>query len=83
VAALIVSQFGTPDADHGGLTMDPAAVRARLRDSATDHACPTPATVDYTIVDRPASWTATCLGSAAYNGFYGDGIVNAPAAIAP
>jgi subtilisin family serine protease len=83
VAALIVSQFGTPDAAHGGLTMDPALVREKLRDSATNHACPTPATVDYTPVGRPASWNATCAGTPEYNGFYGDGIVNADAAIAP
>jgi subtilisin family serine protease len=81
VAALIVSRFGTPDAERGGLTMDPAAVRERLRETAADHACPDPATVDYTIVGRPASWTATCVGTAAYNGFYGDGIVNALAAV--
>ena len=82
VAALIVSRFGTADAAHGGLTMDPAAVRERLRATATDHACPSPATVDYTIVGRPAIWNATCEGSLAYNGFYGDGIVNAAAAVA-
>jgi subtilisin family serine protease len=81
VAALIVSEFGTPDAVHGGLTMDPEAVRARLRDTATNHACPTPPVVDYTIVGRPASWTATCFGGTEYNGFYGDGIVNAQAAV--
>ena len=81
VAALIVSQFGTPDAAHGGLTMSPAAVRAKLRDSATNQPCPTPATVDYTVVGRPASFNATCEGSLEYNGFYGDGIVNALAAV--
>lgn len=82
VAALIVSQFGTADLAHsGGLTMDPNAVAARLRSTATDHACPVPPTVDYTIVGRPADWTATCVGTAAYNGFYGDGIVNALAAV--
>ena len=47
VAALIVSQFGTTDLVHGGLTMDPNAVAARLRSTATDHACPVPATVSY------------------------------------
>lgn len=83
VAALIVSRFGTPDPVHGGLTMDPAAVRERLRATASDHACPTPATVDYTIVGRPASWNATCVGTPEYNGFYGDGIVNALAALVP
>jgi subtilisin family serine protease len=81
VAALIVSQYGTVDLVHGGLTMDPAAVRERLRSTATNHACPVPATVDYTLVERPASWNATCEGTAEYNGFYGDGIVNALAAV--
>jgi subtilisin family serine protease len=81
VAALIVSQYGTPDTARGGLTMDPALVRERLRATAANHACPDPATVDYTIVGRPASWNATCEGTAEYNGFYGDGIVNAQAAI--
>ena len=61
--------------------MSPALVREMLRATATDHACPTPATVDYTIVERPASWNATCEGTAEYNGFYGDGIVNALAAV--
>jgi hypothetical protein len=56
-------------------------VRERLRSTATNHGCPTPATVDYTIVDRPSSWNATCLGNLEYNGFYGDGIVNALAAV--
>jgi subtilisin family serine protease len=81
VAALIVSRFGTPDLQHGGLTMDPALVRERLRATAADHACPNPRTVDYTIVGRPASWNARCDGTAVYNGFYGDGIVNAFAAV--
>jgi subtilisin family serine protease len=81
VAALIVSQFGRRDFRHGGLTMKPAWVRERLRATAEDHACPVPATVDYTIVGRPASWNATCEGTAEYNGFYGDGIINALAAV--
>jgi hypothetical protein len=81
VAALIVSQFGWRDFRHGGLTMKPSWVRARLRATAEDHACPVPPTVDYTIVGRPASWNATCEGTARYNGFYGDGIVNALAAV--
>ena len=81
VAVLIVSQFGTSDG-HGGLTMSPA-VRERLRATATNHACPTPPLVDYTIVGRPASWNALCTGTAEYNGFYGDGIVNALAAVSP
>jgi subtilisin family serine protease len=80
VAALIVSAFGTSDG-AGGLTMDPDDVAARLRSTATDHACPTPPTVDYTVVGRPVSWNATCTGTADENNFYGDGIVNALAAV--
>ena len=81
VAALIVSKYGITDPVHGGLTMSPAAVAERLRDSASEHACPTPATVDYTIVGRPASWNATCTGTTSFNDFYGNGIVNALAAV--
>jgi lantibiotic leader peptide-processing serine protease len=83
VAALIVSEEGTVDLENGGLTMDPNAVAARLRSTATDHACPDPPLVSYVPVGRPADWTATCLGTTAYNGFYGDGIVNALAAVTP
>jgi subtilisin family serine protease len=81
VAALIVSKYGTPDPVHGGLTMDPGAVRERLRATASDHACPDPATVDYTTIGDPATWDATCEGTLDYNGFYGDGIVDAQAAV--
>jgi subtilisin family serine protease len=84
VAALIVSQFGQPDpARPNQLTMAPAQVVAKLRLSATDTPCPTPATVSYENVGRPASWTATCFGTPQYNGFYGDGIVSAVNALKP
>jgi hypothetical protein len=49
--------------------------------TASEHACPTPATVDYTLVGRPASWNATCTGTPSFNDFYGHGIVNALAAV--
>jgi subtilisin family serine protease len=81
VAALIVSKYGTTDAARGGLTMSPTAVEARLRDTATETACPRPRTVDYTIVGRPASWNATCTGGTSFNDFHGHGIVNALAAV--
>jgi subtilisin family serine protease len=74
VAALIIGALGG-DAD-------PAVVRAILEQSAADHACPVPATVDYTIVGRPASWNATCTGSPTLNNFYGNGLVDAAAAVA-
>ena len=81
VAALIVSKYGTRDTVHGGLTLSPASVESILTSSASEHACPEPRTVDYTIVGRPASWNATCNGGASFNDFYGHGIVNALAAV--
>jgi subtilisin family serine protease len=81
VAALIVSKYGTRDTVHGGLTLSPGSVESILTGSASEHACPEPRTVDYTIVGRPASWNATCNGGASFNDFYGHGIVNALAAV--
>jgi subtilisin family serine protease len=74
VAALVIGALGG-DAD-------PALVRQILVQSAADHACPVPATVDYTIVGRPASWNATCTGTPTLNSFYGQGLVDAAAAVA-
>ena len=81
VAALIVSKYGTADSVHGGLTLAPDTVESILENTATHHACPSPRLVDYTIVDRPASWNAFCGGGAGFNDFYGHGIVNALAAV--
>jgi subtilisin family serine protease len=81
VAALIVSKYGTIDTVHGGLTMSPESVESILADTASEHACPSPRLVDYTIVGRPASWNAFCGGGVGFNDFYGRGIVNALAAV--
>jgi hypothetical protein len=81
VAALIVSQYGHRDHRNGGLTLDPSKVEKILRGTATDHACPEPRLFDY---PEPASgdqFTAFCAGPPSNNGFYGDGIVNALAAV--
>jgi subtilisin family serine protease len=76
VASLVVGAHGSGDsADTFGLA--PAETRSFLMSTARDHACPDPATVSYTDVGRPESWTATCVGTEDFNGFYGDGIVNA------
>jgi lantibiotic leader peptide-processing serine protease len=75
VAALIVSGHGTTDPNLGGLTMDPAAVEQMLRDTAVDTACPAQNPFDYP--DLPDEYTAFCEGTTDFNGFYGDGIVNA------
>jgi subtilisin family serine protease len=80
VAALVVGAHGsgTSETDFG---LAPAQTRAILMDTATDHACPSPATQSYEREGRDAEFTATCVGTADFNGFYGDGIVNALAAV--
>jgi subtilisin family serine protease len=85
VAALIVSEWGHPDhgKKSGQLTMKPKEVRKILERTATDHACPDPPVLDYTIPgrDRPASWNATCTGTTEFNSIWGEGIVDALAAV--
>jgi subtilisin family serine protease len=80
VAALAVAAHGEgATADSFGLA--PAATKATLMDSATDHACPAGGTQSYTDVGRSPEFTATCVGDEGFNGFYGDGIVNALGAV--
>jgi subtilisin family serine protease len=76
VAALAVAVHGHREA-HGGWGMAPAAVGRLLQRTATDHACPPGGVQDYLDEGRDASFTATCVGPASRNGFYGAGIVNA------
>ncbi|HKX72334.1 MAG TPA: S8 family serine peptidase [Acidimicrobiales bacterium] len=82
VVALIIQAHGTPDG-AGGFDLAPDAVYDILTSTASDTPCPDPALLDYTQEGRPASWNATCVGTAAYNSNYGEGIVNAAAAVAP
>ena len=76
VAALIVSEFGHRDGRGKGLTMDPDKVERILRSTATDVACPS-AVISYINEGRSAAYDAPCLGDAARNSIYGDGIVDA------
>jgi subtilisin family serine protease len=48
---------------------------------ATPIPCPVPATVDYLAQGRDATFTATCAGTPAFNGFYGHGAVDAYRAV--
>jgi lantibiotic leader peptide-processing serine protease len=82
VVALIIQAHGTPDG-AGGFDLDPDAVYDILTSTASDTPCPDPALLDYTQEGRPASWNATCVGTAENNSNYGEGIVNAAAAVAP
>jgi subtilisin family serine protease len=79
VAALIVSQYGKRS--HGTITMSPDKVERVLDGTATKHACPNPPTVDYLDEGRDPTFTATCVGTKQFNGFYGHGIVNALTAV--
>jgi len=84
VVALIVSHFGHRQGGRDGkdqLEMNPERVQKILERSATDHACPSPPTVDYTLVGRPAEFNATCVGTAEENNFYGEGVVDALSAV--
>jgi subtilisin family serine protease len=76
VAALAVSSYGHRTR-AGGFGMNPNAVRARVMRSATDNPCPPGGVRSYAQEGRPAEFDATCVGSTRFNGFYGDGIVNA------
>ncbi|MDX6719205.1 MAG: lantibiotic leader peptide-processing serine protease [Solirubrobacteraceae bacterium] len=80
VAAIIVAQRGQRDGSRGGLTLAPDRVERILRRTATDTPCPSQEPFTYPDPDLGAAFDALCEGTPAFNGFYGDGIVNALAA---
>ncbi|HEU4658699.1 MAG TPA: S8 family serine peptidase [Capillimicrobium sp.] len=79
VAALIVARYGRRDRVNGGVTMDPALVERQLKRTARDTPCPEQNPFDYP--DLGDEYTALCEGDASFNGFYGEGIVDAFAAV--
>jgi lantibiotic leader peptide-processing serine protease len=82
VAALIVSMYGHLDGHHHeGLTLNPVTVEKILYRTAQNHACPDPPLVSYANEGRPPDWDALCVGNRDFNGFYGNGIVDALAAV--
>ena len=77
VVALIVSQYG--ERGRGGrITMEPDEVQRILFRTATKSPCP--AVNPFVYPDTPG-YTPLCEGTTARNGFYGNGIVNAQAAV--
>ncbi|MBM6544632.1 S8 family serine peptidase [Janibacter sp. YIM B02568] len=78
VSALIVSAHGKVNG-KAGFGLDADRTRQILMDSARDKACPEPRLFDYPEI--PAAYNAECVGDADFNGFYGDGIVNAYKAV--
>jgi len=81
VAALIVARYGHRDRAHRGLTLAPDRVEQILRGTATDTPCPEPRTFMYPDPDLGPEFTAVCEGTPERNGFFGDGIVDALAAV--
>jgi subtilisin family serine protease len=80
VAALIVSEYGFKDPRHkDGLTLPPALTELILRNTATNTPCPEPRL--FTYPDLPTEYNVTCEGTARFNGFYGNGIVDALRAV--
>lgn len=78
VAALIVGRYGKKDRAHGGLKLDARTTERILLKTATDTPCPAS---PYAYPGRPAEFTATCTGSPRENTFYGEGTVDALAAV--
>jgi subtilisin family serine protease len=80
VSALIVSRYGKVNG-KAGFGMNPDTVASVLMDSARNTPCPEPRLFDYP-APIPASYNAECVGDDDFNGFYGDGIIDAEAAVA-
>ncbi len=80
VAALVVEAHGRATAG-GGLVLKPDAVERILLDTATDLPCPAAGVEDYTDEGRTPDFNAVCEGTTDENGLYGEGLVNAEAAV--
>jgi subtilisin family serine protease len=80
VAALVVEDRGRTTRD-GGRALDPDAVEWNLTGTATDHACPAGGVEIYTDEARTPDFNAVCEGTTDVNGLYGEGIVDAAAAV--
>lgn len=80
VVALVVDRLGR-STGHGGRALDPAEVARIIAGSAEDHACPVGGVEVYTDEGRPPDWNAVCEGTEDVNGLYGEGIVDAEAAV--
>jgi len=82
LAALVIQAHGTRQGHGRGFSLAPDTVAQIIAQTATDHACPAGGIQDYTDVGRPPEFNAVCEGTTAFNGLYGEGIVNATAAVA-
>ena len=79
VAALVIDAHGSHR--RGNASLAPDTVRSILLSTATDHACPAGGVEIYTDEGRPPEFNAVCAGTTANNGLWGEGIVDATAAV--
>lgn len=76
-----MSEFGRRDPRHrDNLTMSPRSVERVLVGSAAEKACPAPV-LSYARQGRSPEFDAPWEGTTKLNGHYGDGIVDALAAV--
>jgi lantibiotic leader peptide-processing serine protease len=80
VAALVVERYGQRTRG-GGRVLAPGAVKDVITRTAVNHACPAGGVEDYSDEGRDPTWNATCVGTVANNSIYGEGVVNAAAAV--
>jgi lantibiotic leader peptide-processing serine protease len=81
LAALVIEEHGHRQG-RSGYSLDPDTVASIIENTATDHACPAGGVEIYTDEGRPAEFNSICEGTTDDNGLYGEGIVNAAAAVA-
>jgi subtilisin family serine protease len=81
LAALVIEEHGRGN-HRRGFSLDPDTVGEIIEETAADHACPAGGVEIYTDEGRPAEFNAPCAGTTAENGLYGEGIVDAAAAVA-
>jgi len=81
LAALVIEEHGHRRG-RGGYSLDPDRVTQIVEDTASDRACPAGGIEIYTDEGRPAEFNAICQGTTDDNGHYGEGIVDAAAAVA-
>ncbi len=79
VVALIIERHG--QYAKGGKQLAPDTVAQILLSTAADQPCPDGGVEIYVDEGRPESWNAVCDGTTERNGLYGEGIVDALAAV--
>jgi len=79
-AALVVEAHGRNG--RNGRSLAPDTVAQIIMGTATDHACPAGGVEIYTDEGRTPDFNAVCEGTTANNGLYGEGIIDAAAAVA-